>query len=85
MTFSCFFFAYSFSKIDVSRAMALPGVIDFISAKDIFDIGGSNDVGQFPGDEEIFAATEVFTVGQPIGMIIAESEDSSLAERAALL
>lgn len=72
-------------KIDLTRAMALPGVIDFISAKDIFDIGGSNDVGQFPGDEEVFASTDVHTVGQYIGLIITESEDSALGERAALL
>jgi xanthine dehydrogenase molybdopterin-binding subunit B len=75
------FFLYSFSSIDASAALALPGVVAFLSAKDIVAAGGQNSCGMFPGDEELFASTEVGYVGQPIGLIVANSP--ALAEQAA--
>lgn len=39
--------------------MGMPGVVDFVSARDIKALGAVNDCGLFPGDEEVFAANEV--------------------------
>jgi xanthine dehydrogenase molybdopterin-binding subunit B len=47
------------SSIDASVAMTMPGVVAFISAKDVADIGAANDCGAFPGDEEIFASSRI--------------------------
>lgn len=68
-------------SIDASAAMAMDGVVDFVSATTIKDLGANNECGMFPGDEEIFASTQVVTVGQTIGLIIAES--SAVAIQAA--
>eukprot|EP00479_Gromia_sphaerica_P009394 TRINITY_DN3945_c0_g1_i2.p1 TRINITY_DN3945_c0_g1~~TRINITY_DN3945_c0_g1_i2.p1 ORF type:complete len:408 (-),score=94.29 TRINITY_DN3945_c0_g1_i2:248-1366(-) len=71
-------------SIDATPALALRGVVDFISAGDVEDIGGTNDIGQFPGDMRVFAVDEVVTrIGEVLGMICAESIE--LAERAAQL
>jgi xanthine dehydrogenase/oxidase len=40
-------------SIDASEALALPGVVAFVSARSIADIGGTNSCGMFPGDEEV--------------------------------
>lgn len=36
-------------------------------------MGGVNECGSFPGDEEVFAANEVKCVGQSIGLIVADT------------
>jgi xanthine dehydrogenase molybdopterin-binding subunit B len=36
-------------------------------------VGGVNECGSFPGDEEVFAANEVKCVGQSIGLIVADT------------
>jgi xanthine dehydrogenase/oxidase len=65
------------TSIDATKALAMPGVVAFISAKDIKDIGGNNNCGAFPGDEPIFVESKVTWHGQPIGMIVAETVEQS--------
>lgn len=69
-------------EIDASEALKVPGVIAFYSAK---DIPGTNSFVYkplgFDDDEEIFAAKTILYHDQPIGMIVADSND--LANRAA--
>lgn len=51
---------YQFVRsIDASRALRVPGVLTFLSAKDLEAAGISNDIGSRPGDEELWATTEV--------------------------
>ena len=61
------------ASIDASAALAMPGVVDFISAKDVTDSGCANECGAFPGDEEIFASKQVYCAGQAVGLIVADS------------
>ncbi len=58
-------------SVDYSMALALPGVIDIITHK---HIPGENQIGGIFPDEELFASKEVHFQGQPIALIIAESE-----------
>ena len=57
--------------IDYSKALALPGVIKILTYK---DIPGENQIGGIIPDEQLFASTEVHFQGQPIVLIIAESD-----------
>ncbi|XP_055856280.1 uncharacterized protein LOC129919435 [Episyrphus balteatus] len=64
-------------EIDASAALKIPGVVKFLSAK---DIPGSNSfVNTAPTffgmlhDEEVFSAGKVKYYTQPVGMIVAES------------
>ncbi|KAH3859121.1 hypothetical protein DPMN_101836, partial [Dreissena polymorpha] len=66
-------------SVDPSEALAMPGVVDYVSHK---DVPGHNKWGAvFPDDEEIFASSEVLCQGQIIGAILAE--DQVHAQRAA--
>ena len=58
-------------SIDYSKALAYPGVIKILTFK---DIPGENQIGGIFPDEELFASTEVHFQGQPIALIIAESD-----------
>uniref|UniRef100_A0A672N566 Aldehyde oxidase 3-like n=1 Tax=Sinocyclocheilus grahami TaxID=75366 RepID=A0A672N566_SINGR len=64
--------------IDASVALAMSGVITFISAK---DVPGQNRRLWFNNPEELFAEEEVICVGQIIGAIVAETREQ--AKRAA--
>ncbi|CAH1406870.1 unnamed protein product [Nezara viridula] len=68
-------------SVDATEALALPGVISFISAKDIPP--EHNLFGPIFHDEEIFASEKVVTNGQAIGAIIAD--DPLTARRASKL
>ena len=57
--------------IDVTEAKLYPGVIDVITAK---DIPGENQIGGIIPDEPLFAETETDFLGQPIALVVAESE-----------
>ncbi|TID12881.1 xanthine dehydrogenase [Venturia nashicola] len=59
-------------SVDVAAALDLPGVVDFISHTDLPN-PEANWWGAPNCDETFFAVDEVFTVGQPIGMILADS------------
>jgi len=66
-------------SIDATAALAMPGIVAFISAKDIVALNGSNNCGDFPGDEEIFASTTITHYGQPIGMILGDTHMHAVA------
>jgi xanthine dehydrogenase/oxidase len=70
-------------SIDASAALAVHGVVAFFSASDIARLGGVNSCGMFPGDEEVWASTSVGYVGQPIGIVVADTP--AIAEKAAKL
>lgn len=67
-------------SIHTAAATALPGVHGYFGAK---DVPGSNRIGAVFLDEYVFAEEEVTCVGQPIGIIVAESP--KIAKRAAAL
>ncbi|MEM1375952.1 MAG: xanthine dehydrogenase molybdopterin binding subunit, partial [Pseudomonadota bacterium] len=56
--------------IDVSKALALDGVVGFASAA---DIKGHNDIAPILPGEELFATEMVEYIGQPVGVICATS------------
>lgn len=64
--------------VDASAAMTMPGVVDFISAK---DIPGHNMWGPIEHDEEFMASEKVVCMGQIIGAVIADTQTH--AQRAA--
>jgi xanthine dehydrogenase/oxidase len=59
-------------SVDYSPALDLPGVVDFVTHEDLPN-PEANWWGAPNCDEVFFAVDEVFTVGQPIGMILADS------------
>ena len=61
------------ASMDAAAALAMPGVVDFITAKDVTDSGCANDCGIFPGDQEIFASKQVYCAGQAVGLIVADT------------
>ncbi|CAG8618143.1 10822_t:CDS:10 [Funneliformis mosseae] len=67
-------------SIDASRALAIPEVKGFFSAK---DVPGENKWGPIINDEEVFVSEEVKCVGQIIGLVVAETQ--AIAQEAALL
>ena len=66
------------TSVDYSKALAYPGVIKIITHK---DISGENQIGGIISDEQLFASTEVHFVGQPIALIIAESDQIAFEAR----
>ena len=60
-------------------------MLDFLSAIDLENAGISNDIGSVPGQEELWATTDIHYVGQLIGVIVTDAPDSSLGERVAKL
>ncbi|XP_064601061.1 xanthine dehydrogenase-like [Liolophura sinensis] len=59
-------------RIDASPALAMSGVVKFLSAP---DVPGTNNC--FPGSaagEELFCSNQVLYAGQPVGLIVAESQ-----------
>lgn len=58
-------------SIDYSKVLSYPGVISILTHQ---DIPGENQIGGILPDEELFASGEVHFQGQPIALIIAESE-----------
>uniref|UniRef100_A0A8B9L6U5 Aldehyde oxidase 5 n=1 Tax=Astyanax mexicanus TaxID=7994 RepID=A0A8B9L6U5_ASTMX len=68
------------TSIDASAALAMPGVVTFITAE---HVPGQNRRLWFGNIEELFAEEEVICVGQIIGAIVAENRE--LAKRASCL
>ena len=64
--------------VDVSEAEASEGVVRVILAKDLI---GENQIGGIVPDEPLLAEGEVHFVGQPIAIVLAETEE--LARKAA--
>jgi len=61
-------------KADYSKCLSVPGVVDVVTYK---DIRGPNSVGDVVKDETVLAENEVVFVGQPIAMIVADSEETA--------
>lgn len=59
-------------KVDTSPAINLPGVVDYVDHRDLPN-PEANWWGAPNCDETFFAVDEVFSAGQPIGMILADS------------
>ncbi|KAI0235300.1 Xanthine dehydrogenase/oxidase [Lamellibrachia satsuma] len=57
-------------SVDASDALQMPGVVDFISHK---DVPGENCFGSIVPDQTIFAVDKVLHQGQIIGAVIAET------------
>ena len=66
------------TSVDYSKALAIPGVIKIITHE---DIPGENQIGGIIPDEQLFSSTEVHFVGQPIALIIAESDQIAFEAR----
>jgi xanthine dehydrogenase large subunit len=66
------------TKLDLSKALALDGVVQIFTSK---DIPGENQIGLIIQDEQLFAEKEVHFIGQPIAFIVAENE--CIAKKAA--
>ncbi|MEZ5007017.1 MAG: molybdopterin cofactor-binding domain-containing protein [Chitinophagales bacterium] len=58
-------------SVDYSNALAFPGVVRILTFQ---DIKGENQIGGIFPDEELFAEKEVHFQGQPIALIVAESD-----------
>lgn len=59
-------------EVDPAPAMELPGVVDWVDHHDLPN-PKANSWGPPACDDLFFATDEVFTAGQPIGMILADS------------
>lgn len=66
-------------NVDVEAAMEIPGVHEYVDHRDL-PSPAANWWGAPKSDELFFAVDEVFTAGQPIGMILATS--AKIAEEA---
>eukprot|EP00163_Fabomonas_tropica_P002932 TRINITY_DN123_c0_g2_i2.p1 TRINITY_DN123_c0_g2~~TRINITY_DN123_c0_g2_i2.p1 ORF type:complete len:1383 (+),score=290.83 TRINITY_DN123_c0_g2_i2:369-4517(+) len=67
-------------SIDCETALRVEGVLGFVSHQ---DIPGKKILGSLVEDEQIFAIDQVNYHGEPIGLIVAESDD--IAQAAALM
>mmetsp|Transcript_15711 Transcript_15711/g.63270 ORF Transcript_15711/g.63270 Transcript_15711/m.63270 type:complete len:1461 (+) Transcript_15711:101-4483(+) len=63
------------TSVDAAPALAMRGVQGFVSAK---DIKGSNKIGAVVKDEECFVTSAVTSTGQPIGVVVADDQDTAL-------
>lgn len=73
------------TRLDTTRAAALPGVHGVITAADVPRlIVGPLEAQGIPGDEPLLADGEVRYLGQPIAAVAAESEEAAQAAVAAI-
>jgi len=59
------------TKLDLSEAFKVPGVVRIITYK---DIPGENQIGNIIPDEHLLAEDTVEFIGEPIAIVIAETE-----------
>jgi xanthine dehydrogenase/oxidase len=71
-------------NVDASPALDLPGVVAWVDRHDVVN-PGANQWGAPVRDEVFFAEDEVFTAGQPIGMVLATSAQQAEAGARAVL
>ncbi len=67
--------------IDAAAALAMPGVVAVLSAR---DIPGENDVAPAGKGEPLFAESLVEFAGQPVAMVLAATRDQALRAAAAV-
>ncbi len=65
-------------SVDYTKALALPGVIKILTHE---NIPGENQIGGIIPDETLFAENDVHFQGQPIALIIAESDQIGFEAR----
>ncbi|CAG7835136.1 unnamed protein product [Allacma fusca] len=65
--------------IDASEALKVPGVVTFITSKDIPGRNSFYDGFMGNGKEEVFVETEVKASGQALGLVVAQSREIALA------
>jgi xanthine dehydrogenase large subunit len=65
-------------NLDCTRALAMEGVVRILTHE---DIPGKNQIGGIMPDEKLFASNEVHFQGQPIALIIAESDQIAFNAR----
>jgi len=65
----------SLENVDVSDAMAVEGVIDIVMPE---DIPGEPTVGVITPDQPIINAEKVRYLGDPVAIVVAETEDAAL-------
>lgn len=65
-------------EVDASPALDLPGVVAWVDKNDVVS-PKANQWGAPVCDEVFFAEDEVFTAGQPIGMVLADTAQRALA------
>jgi len=65
-------------KLDLSQAMAVPGVVRILTYK---DVPGENQIGGIIPDEPLFVEKEIHFWGMPVALIIATSEDIAIQAR----
>ena len=58
-------------SLDLSAALALPGVVRIFTAA---DIPGENQIGGIIPDEELLAGSHVHFCGMPIALVVADSD-----------
>jgi xanthine dehydrogenase/oxidase len=68
-----------FEALDISPALATPGVVGVYSYTDLMSLGGKNEYGPIVQDETVFLppGEKVRTVGQVLGVVVAESLESA--------
>ena len=62
------------TKLDVSGAGKLPGVVTTLTAE---DVPGKNDSSAHKGDEPLLPVDEVHYWGQPVAWVVAETEEAA--------
>ncbi len=62
--------------LDLKAARSMPGVAAVLTAE---DIPGENQIGGIIPDEPLFAEDEVHFMGQPIALVLADSEEQARA------
>jgi len=72
------------TSVDHSAAMELPGVVDYVDHTDM-PSPEANKWGAPVCDEVFFAVDEVFTAGQPIGIVLADSAAHATAGARAVM
>ncbi|KAJ1569585.1 hypothetical protein HK405_000661 [Cladochytrium tenue] len=65
-------------NVDATAALALDGVLAYIDHKDVPTGRHGNYIGPVTLDEELFATEFVHFFGQPIGLIVAETEKTAI-------
>ncbi|KAI1611767.1 xanthine dehydrogenase [Exophiala viscosa] len=73
--------AHAKIKVDATPALDMPGVVSWVDRNDIDE----NAWGAPVCDEVFFAEDEVFTAGQPIGMVLAKTAQQASAGARAVL
>lgn len=61
-------------SLDISAALAVPGVVRILTAK---DIPGKNQIGDIIADESVLAFHHLHFIGKPIAVVLAETPEAA--------